>query len=192
MATKYSRYEYEKKLNDLNNKYGGDAKAALDQKREREIELRRKGIERAENDPTSKVKYDPWAGQYVDPQYTRVEKAEVDELLKQQREIKDALNDLDDYLSNLKKQEAAIRKVSREFSNPELLSLDEIEEYNKLKKKESSLRSKIKGLQSEIEYITKKNTAEIEELSEQLQALTKQLTDIIEDNRIVGNSKIVI
>ena len=190
-ATRYSRDEYQKKLNDLNDKWGGDAKGIFDQNTKREAELYRRGTERAYNDPTVEVKHD-WSGTYKNPKFTQGEKDELDELRKQQREIRDALNDLDDYLSNLKKQEAAIRKVGREFSNPELLDLDEIEEYNKLKKKESSLKSRIKGLQSEIEYVTKKNTAEIEELSEELQALVTQLTNMIEDNRIAGNSKVVI
>lgn len=92
-------------------------------------------------------------------------------------------------LKQVKDYEAAVRRVSREVPNADRLTQDQINEYQVVSKKIQSTKSEIGRLEYEIETITQKNNARIEELKDKLVDLDKQLKAIVSEAEYETNDE---
>ena len=173
-----TREEYNKALEEFNNKFAGsDEKLSEIRKEINDIR------QAAMGDGRTRMSRDLDGTYYNDAELYPSEQAKINSLWDEYHKINDARYEEKENLRKMLKQvkdyEAAVRRVGREVPNADKLSDEQIEEYQRVSKKIISTKREIELLKHEIERITAENTEKITQAETKLEDLNKQLSDII-------------
>ena len=183
------RSEYDKALAEFNAKYANA---------DEELARIRKEIEAIKDRAWAEGRTDIFrdirdGSYYKDAKLTPEEQREVDSLSDKEIKLSRARfqekEELRKMLKQVKDYEAAVRRVGREVPNADRLTPNQIEEYQVVSKKIQAANREIRGLEHEIERVTKENTARIEELKNKLVDLDKQLKAIVSEAEYETNDE---
>lgn len=175
---KVTREEYNKALEEFNNKFAGsDEKLSEIRKEINDIRQAAMDDGRIQNTRDLDGTY------YNDAKLYPSEQNKINSLWDEYYNLNHARYEEQEKLRKMLKQvkeyEAAVRRVGREVPNADKLTSEQIEEYQRVSKNIISTKREIELLKHEIERVTAENTEKITQAEAKLEDLNKQLSDII-------------